>query len=264
MVVQYLVPVVLLLAIVSVTVSYIGAKNSDKHEPTTANKKTVASSKKHKAKAGNKSKRTGQVSSQASSQDVLARFQYEVPEQVRGTWYYYDTDGSIQTLTFSEHSVTKTGSDAYTKDLYEEEARHKTRPELHSAIAITGSLQNNVPVVKIIDWSQWSGDGQSFFVIDEMNEMFGYRCLAEETGGTNSQERLYFPSVQDLKERTKKAQDYRSAEDAAGYPVSPDENDEPEDSDENEDNGENDENDEPENNDEANQPEDASETDDEE
>lgn len=227
----YLVAAVVLLAIVSVTFSYISAKNSDNKEPTTTNRNVVAGSKKNSSKVDNKSYSSEEASSQTSTQDDLEHYKYEVPQQIQGTWYYYDTDGSIQTLTFTEHSMILTGSNAYSQTLYTEEARSKTRPDLDSAIATTGTQKkkhsNVVQVVKISNWDQ-SGNGEAFNI---NYDMFDYRYLSQISTVTNSEEGMYFPSVKELQADKQKADDYRSAEDAAGYSESEesDENSEPED-----------------------------------
>lgn len=222
----YLIPIVVLVAVGSVASSYILLKNNDQRQSKTeeTNKRVNAGTdrpsqaeQEEGSPISSESSSNDEANNQTSEQYSKEQFRYEVPQQIQGTWYYYDTDDSLQTLTITEHDLTLTGTNAHIQHLYTEEAQNKIEAGQDYAIATTGNQKNNrnidVPVLKVKNWNQQSVKGEAYNI---NYDMFDNRYLSGITSTTNAGEQMYYSSVKELQKYKQEAKDYREAEDSAG------------------------------------------------
>lgn len=95
---------------------------------------------------------------------------FTVPAGMRGTWYSYDDEGGLETVTFSAHTLTWTASGetgrnilypATSQQVQESPALQRQHQAAHWCTANPYTL-NGINYLQIRSWAQGAGDGTSY------------------------------------------------------------------------------------------------------
>lgn len=136
--IYYLAPIVVLIAIGSVTVSYIYAKNDDQQPKTeTANKqKPIDTSSSLQEKQSNLKESSQTNTQQAALDDKASSHQPTmddlqkliIPSEFDGVWYYYDiATEKIETLKIYQNVLKASGQNGFTNILYATSEKGKVK-----------------------------------------------------------------------------------------------------------------------------------------